>query len=437
MNTPGKNSISAAEHAIGMLFALARNIAAADASMKQEKWDKKKYTGAELTAKTLGVIGLGRIGSEVARRAVGLRMNVVGLDPFLDADRARALGIAMTESLDDLLARCDYISVHAAMTDKTRGMIGAAEFEKCKPSLGIVNCARGGIVDEEALIAALDAGKLSGAAVDVWTSEPCTDWRLAKHPKVVATPHLGASTAEAQLGVAIAAAEQMVDVLVHNNVRFAVNFPAIEPDELAALEPYMTLGRRLGAIAAQLAEGAVKEVTVTYSGEVTALKTEPVSVAVAVGLLSSVLDDVNMVNARPLLAERGVVMSETRRSAAGDFTTYMSVEVKAGRETHVAGGTLFGKSSPRLVLADGFDIEVEPVGTILAIFNKDVPGVIGEVGRILGENGINIANMYNGRKAVGGEALTVVIVDSEPSPDVVKQLTDAASITAVKVINVN
>ena len=302
MNTPGKNSISAAEHAIAMMFALARNIPAADASMKHQKWDKKKYTGTELTGKTLGLIGLGRIGSEVARRAVGLRMNVVGLDPFLEVELARSLGIRMTDSLDELLTTCDYISVHAAMTDKTRGMIGKEQFAKTRDGIGIVNCARGGIVDEEALIEALDSGKVAGAAIDVWTSEPCTDWRLAEHPKVVATPHLGASTEEAQLGVAVAAAQQMVDVLVSGNVRFAVNFPAIDPEEMTVLEPYMTLGRRLGAIAGQLCEGAVREVTVTYSGEIASLKTEPVNVAVAVGLLSAVLDDVNMVNARPLLA---------------------------------------------------------------------------------------------------------------------------------------
>ncbi|HUV39536.1 MAG TPA: phosphoglycerate dehydrogenase, partial [Planctomycetota bacterium] len=329
MNTPGKNSISAAEHAIGMLFALARNIAAADASMKQQQWEKKKYIGTELTGKTLGLIGLGRIGSEVARRAVGLRMNVIGLDPFLDAERARSLGIEMTESLDELLVTCDYISVHAAMTEKTRGMIGKAELSKARKGIGIVNCARGGIVDEEALIEALDAGQVSGAAIDVWTSEPCTDWRLAVHPKVVATPHLGASTAEAQLNVAVAAAEQMVDALTRGNVRFAVNFPAIEPEEMVVLEPYMRLARRLGTLAAQFSDGPVREVTVTYSGEIASLKTEPVNVAVAVGLLSPVLDDVNLVNALPLLAERGVVLNETRTSATGDFTTYMSVAVKS------------------------------------------------------------------------------------------------------------
>ncbi|HUU43119.1 MAG TPA: NAD(P)-dependent oxidoreductase, partial [Planctomycetota bacterium] len=332
---------------------------------------------------------------------------------------------------------CDYISVHAAMTEKTRGMIGKAELSKARKGIGIVNCARGGIVDEEALIEALDAGQVSGAAIDVWTSEPCTDWRLAVHPKVVATPHLGASTAEAQLNVAVAAAEQMVDALTRGNVRFAVNFPAIEPEEMVVLEPYMRLARRLGTLAAQFSDGPVREVTVTYSGEIASLKTEPVNVAVAVGLLSPVLDDVNLVNALPLLAERGVVLNETRTSATGDFTTYMSVAVKSGKESHVVGGTLFGKSSPRLVLADGFDVEVEPVGTILAIFNKDVPGVIGEIGRILGRSGINIANMYNGRKSAGGEALTVVIVDTKPDEKVVAELTGTPGISTVKVVTLD
>jgi D-3-phosphoglycerate dehydrogenase len=434
MNTPGRNSVSAAEHAIAMLFSLARNIAPADASMKQEKWDKKLYTGTELTGKTLGVIGLGRIGSEAARRAVGLRMNVIGLDPFLDADRARSLGIEMADSLEGLLGKADFISVHAALNDKTRGMIGAEQFAVAKKGIGIVNCARGGIVDEDALIEALDAGLVSGAAIDVWTSEPCTDWRLAKHPKVVATPHLGASTSEAQLNVAIAAAEQMVDVLVHNKIRFAVNFPAIDPDEMVALEPYLVLGERLGAVAEQLCDGAVKSMTITYSGEVAALKTEPVNVAVGVGLLRPYVEDVNLVNARPLLEERGVVVNDTRTSAPGDFSTHVRVEVHSQSGACTVAGTLFGKTSPRLVQVDDFALEVEPTGTVLFIRNKDVPGVIGEVGRILGDHGINIANMNNGRRSAGGDALTVVSVDTEPSADVVTALQSASSITQVKVV---
>ncbi|HUW56816.1 MAG TPA: phosphoglycerate dehydrogenase [Planctomycetota bacterium] len=437
MNTPGKNSVSAAEHAIGMLFALARNIPAADASMKQGQWEKKKYTGTELTGKVLGVVGLGRIGSEVARRALGLRMKVLGLDPFLDTDRARALGIEMTDSLETLMKTCDYVSVHASLTDKTRGMIGKAQLSGARAGIGIVNCARGGIVDEEALLEALDSGKVSGAAVDVWTSEPCTDWRLAKHPKVVATPHLGASTEEAQISVAVAAAEQMVDALVAGNVRFAVNFPAIDPDEMVVLKPYLTLGERLGAIAAQLCEGAVKEVTVTYAGEVASHKTEPVDVAVAVGLLSPYVEDVNMVNARLLLAERGVVMNVTRTSAEGDFVTTVSVVVRSGDETHTVVGTLFGKSRPRLVMVDGFALEVEPAGTILFIHNKDVPGVIGEVGRILGDHGINIANMNNGRRSAGGDALTVVSVDTKPDEKVIAALTAASGLTAVKLVGLD
>ena len=437
MNTPGRNSVSAAEHAIAMLFALARNIPAADASMKQSRWDKKKYTGTELTGKTLGVIGLGRIGSEVARRARGLRMNVIGLDPFLDAERARSLGIEMTDSLADLLQRCHYVSVHASLTDKTRGMIGARQLAGARDGIGIINCARGGIVDEQALLEALESGKVGGAAVDVFSSEPPTDWKLAQHPKVVATPHLGASTEEAQISVAVAAAEQMVDVLVNNRVRFAVNFPSIDPDEMGALEPYLTLARRMGAVAAQLSDAAVREVTVTYAGEVASHKTEPVDVAVAVGLLSPYVEDVNMVNARPLLAERGVVVNTMRTSAEGDFATTVSVEVRSGKETHLIGGTLFGKSSPRLVSADGFDLEVELAGTVLFIHNKDVPGVIGEVGRVLGGHGVNIANMNNGRKSAGGEALTVVTVDTKPDEEVVAELTRISSVTGVKVVTLN
>jgi D-3-phosphoglycerate dehydrogenase len=437
MNTPGGNTVSAAEHAIGMLFALARNIAAADASMKREVWEKKKYTGSELTGKTLGLVGLGRIGSEVARRALGLRMSVIGFDPFLDASQARSLGIEMTDSLDELLRKSHYVSIHASLTDRTRGMIGRKELSGARDGIGIINCARGGIVDEGALLEALDAGKAGGAALDVFASEPPTDWRLAKHPKVVATPHLGASTEEAQINVAVAAAGQMVDVLLHNKVRFAVNFPAVEPEEMAVLEPYLSLGRRLGVIAAQLCEAGVREVTVTYGGEIASHKTEPVTAAVAVGLLSPCVEQVNLVNARPLMQDRGVVVKEVRTSAAEDFATYVSVEVRSGSETHVVGGTLFGKSSPRLVMVDGFDLEVEPRGSILFISNKDVPGVIGEVGRVLGDHGINIANMNNGRKSAGGEALTVVTLDSEPGRMVLKELANNPSITAVRLVRVD
>ena len=433
MNTPGGNTISAAEQALAMLFALARNTPAADASMKQQVWEKKKYTGTELTAKTLGIVGLGRIGSEVARRALGLRMNVIGFDPFLDAERARTVGIEMTDSIEELLKKSHYVTVHAALTDKTRGMIGKKELAAARDGIVIINCARGGIVDEQALLDALESGKVGGAGLDVFTSEPPADWTLAKHPRVVATPHLGASTEEAQINVAVAAAEQMVDALINNKVRFAVNFPSIEPEQMAALEPYLVLGRRLGAIASQLSKGAVKEVTVAYSGEVALQKTEAVTAAVAVGLLSSYVEDVNMVNAGLLLKERGVIVKETS-STAEEFVTYMSVEARSGDERHGVGGTLFGKSGPRLVLADGFELEVEPAGTILFIRNKDVPGVIGEVGRILGAHQLNIGSLNNGRKSVGGEALTVVTVDTDPAPAVIQELTRVPSIVDVRVV---
>ncbi len=433
MNTPGGNTISAGEHALAMMFSLARQIPAADALMKQGVWEKKKFTGKELTGKTLGIVGVGRIGAEVARRAVGLRMNVVGFDPFLNAEQAQALGLEIAPSLEDLLSRSDYVTVHAAMTDKTKGMIGAKELAAAKKGIAIINCARGGIVDEAALLGALDSGQVSGAALDVFTSEPPADWTLAKHPKVIATPHLGASTEEAQLNVAIAAAEQMVDALVNGKVRFAVNFPSVDAEEMKLLGPYMDLGRRLGAIAAQLCGAPVKEVNVIYSGTVASLKTEPVNVSVAAGLLSSYVEGVNLVNARVLLKERGITLKETRTSESADFVTYLAVEVKAENETRLAGGTLFGRSSPRLVQVDAFTLEIEPAGTVLFIRNKDVPGVIGEVGRILGDHKINIANMSNGRRSAGGEALTIVSTDSAPDERVLKALAGAKSVLAVKV----
>jgi D-3-phosphoglycerate dehydrogenase len=316
-------------------------------------------------------------------------------------------------------------------------MIGEKELAAARKGVFIINCARGGIVDEKALAAALDSGHVAGAALDVFTSEPPTDWTLAKHAKVVATPHLGASTAEAQLNVAIAAAEQIVDALVHNKVRFAVNFPSVDADMMAQLEPYMGLGRRLGVIAAQLSGAPIKEVTVTYSGAVASLKTAPVSVSVAAGLLSAFVEDANLVNARVLLKERGIALKETRTTETGDFTTTVGVTVIADGETHEVAGTLFGKSSPRLVLVDGFALECEPSGAILFIHNKDVPGVIGEVGRILGDHKINIANMANGRRSAGGEALTVVSVDSVPDAKVLKALQGASSVLAVKLVRPN
>jgi len=417
MNTPGGNTVSAAEHTVALMLSLARHVPAADATMKAGKWERGKFVGSQLAGKTLGVIGLGRIGREVARRAAGLDMKVIGYDPFLSPDRAAQLGIEAVPSLQQLLPRCDFITVHVPLTDETKALIGEKELKSLKASCRLLNVARGGIIDEEALAAALKEGTVAGAALDVFSSEPPpADFPLFKAPNVVLTPHLGASTVEAQENVAREAAQLLIDYLTKGIVQFAVNMAAIDRAELEEVRLYVDLARRLGMLQAQLAHGTIRRAELIYRGEVAHGGTRLVTAAFVAGLLEKRLaEEVNLVNAELLARERGIEIVETSSSKKGDFGTLVQAEVRADKSMTV-GGTLFGNQFLRLVQVGPFRLDTFLDGTLLFFPHRDVPGMIGHVGTIFGKHGINIAGMAVGRESPGGEAIGILNLDNEPSP---------------------
>jgi D-3-phosphoglycerate dehydrogenase len=423
MNTPGGNNVTTAEHAISMLLSLARSIPQATASMKAGKWEKSKFTGSEISNKTLGIVGIGNIGRLVAERAQGLKMRVIAYDPFITEAKAREMGIELV-SLDGLLQRADFVSIHTPLLPETRNLIDAAALAKMKPTARLVNCARGGIVDEQALAQALKNKKLAGAALDVFEQEPVpTDHPLLQLDTVICTPHLGAATAEAQVAVSVAVAEQIVDFLVHNVTRNAVNMPSISAEQLDVLRPYLTLGERLGSLQAQLLEDAPSEITVEYAGEVAGYDVQPVTIAVLKGLLGRLLETsvVNFVNARELAKERGIKVIEAKTSQPKGFTNSLTVRVKTAHKTSEVGGAVFGREVIRLVRINGYYLEAVPEGFILMLNNRDVPGVVGNVGMLLGEAEINIAGLQLGRETVGGMALSLVHVDERiPTPVMAK-----------------
>jgi len=413
MNTPGGNTVSAAEQTMALMLALSRNIPQAHASLKQKKWERSKFIGTQLDGKTLGMIGLGRIGTDVARKAQAFNMRVVGLDPYFAAERATELRIELVAQLDELLAVADYITVHVPRTPETKGMIAAAEFEKMKDGVRIINCARGGIIDENALHQAITSGKVAGAALDVFVQEPPVDWRLVELPQVVCTPHLGASTEEAQLTVAKDAARQLADVLLGRGVRYAVNLPAVEPRVFEALEPYCNLAEKIAAFKMQLLGGRVGKVQVSYLGDIAKLDTSVVTRYLTAGLLSPILEQtVNMVNAPLLAAERGLTIREVKSAKVQDYGSLVLLEVTADGRKLSVGGTIFGKAEPRIVLVDGYRVEANPDGHLLVVFADDRPGLIGSLGQIMGERGVNIASMTFGRKAAGGEAIMILNLDA-------------------------
>ncbi len=412
MNTPGGNTLSTAEHTMALLLALSRNVYPACASLKGGKWDRKSFMGTQLAGKTIGVIGLGRIGLEVARRCAAFGMAVLGFDPYVTPDRAKQFGITLAEGLDDLYARSDYVTLHVPMTDDTRGMIGRAQLAKMKDGVRIVNCARGGLVDEAALAEAIRAGKVAGAALDVFESEPPKSRELIDMPQVLCTPHLGASTEEAQISVAVEAAEIITDALLHGRIRNAVNVPAIDPREAEALAPFVTLARCLGVFHVQFLRRIPTRVAITYAGEAAKLNTRYVTAHLLGGLLQSVLEEeVNVINAPYLAEERGIRVSEAKTPQSQDFATLISVTSAVDSEEHEVAGTIVGRSEPRIVVIDGYRVEALLRGTLLVLFADDKPGLIGSVGRLLGERGINIAAMTFGRKSAGGEAMTVLNLD--------------------------
>ena len=420
MNTPNGNAVTTAEHAIAMMFALARQIPEATASTRAGKWEKNRFMGVELTAKTLGLIGCGNIGSIVAERAIGLRMRVVAYDPYLTEKRALQLGVEKVE-LADLLARADVITLHTPLTDATRNILSREAIAACKHGVRIVNCARGGLVDEAALAEALGTGQVAGAALDVFETEPATASPLFLLDNVVCTPHLGAATSEAQENVALQVADQMSDFLLTGAVSNAINTPSVSAEDAPRLKPYMELCRQLGAFAGQLtqaSDGVLRCVTIEYEGQAADLNHKPLTAAVLAGLLAPLMAGVNMVNAPVLARERGLDIAETVHDRPGEYQTLVRVTVTTDKQTRSVAGTLFAGSSPRLVDIKGIRVEADFGRHMLYVTNQDKPGFIGRFGATLAEAGLNIATFHLGRSAAGGDAICLVSVDEPVTEDV-------------------
>ncbi|MGL4541868.1 MAG: phosphoglycerate dehydrogenase [Polymorphobacter sp.] len=412
MNTPFGNSITTAEHAIALMFALARQLPEADASTQAGKWEKNRFMGVELTAKTLGLIGCGNIGSNVAERAIGLKMKVIAFDPFLTPERAQDLGVEKV-TLDELLHRADFITLHTPLTDSTRNILSAENIAKTKKGVRIINCARGGLIDEVALKAALDNGHVGGAALDVFVEEPAKASPLFGTPNFISTPHLGASTDEAQVNVAIQVAEQMADFLLTGGVTNALNVPSLSAEEAPRLKPYMALAEQLGLLIGQLVTEGISGVTVEVEGAAAELNIKPITAAVLAGLMKPYSDTVNMVNAPYMARERNIEIAEVRHERETDYHTLVRVTVKTPDGERSVAGTLFGNREPRLVEIIGIKVEADMHGAMLFIVNEDKPGFIGRLGTTLGEAGVNIGTFHLGRRAAGSEAVLLLSVDEK------------------------
>jgi D-3-phosphoglycerate dehydrogenase / 2-oxoglutarate reductase len=421
MNTPFGNSITTAEHAITLMLSLARQIPMADTSTQAGKWEKNRFMGVEITGKTLGIIGCGNIGAIVAERAHGLKMKVVAYDPFLSPERAVDLGVEKVE-LDELLRRADFITLHAPLTDKTRNIIDAAALTKAKKGVRIINCARGGLVDEAALRAALDSGQVGGAAFDVFSVEPATSNPLFGHPNVVATPHLGAATTEAQENVALQIAEQMSDYLLHGAISNAVNFPSITAEEAPKLKPFIALAEKLGSFAGQLTETGISKVQVTYEGAVAQMKTRALTSAAMAGLLRPMLQDVNVVSAPIVAKERGMIVEETTRAAQSDYESLITLSVVTEKQTRSVAGTVYADGRPRIVNIKGIRMDAEFGASMIYVTNIDKPGFIGRFASLLGDAGINIATFHLGRDEPGGNAISLVEVDGAVPAEVLAKV---------------
>ncbi|MGZ8287340.1 MAG: phosphoglycerate dehydrogenase [Allosphingosinicella sp.] len=431
MNTPFGNSITTAEHAIALMFALARDLPAADSSTQSGKWEKNRFMGVELTSKTLGLIGAGNIGSIVADRALGLRMKVVAYDPFLTPERALDLGVEKVE-LDALLARADFITLHTPLTDQTRNILSRENIARTKKGVRIVNCARGGLVDEVALKEALESGHVAGAALDVFVEEPARESPLFGTPGLVATPHLGASTTEAQVNVAIQVAEQMAEFLMRGGVTNALNMPSLSAEEAPRLRPYMALAEKLGSLVGQLSHGPLAGLSIEVEGAAAELNMKPITGAVLAGFMRIHSDSVNMVNAPFLAKERGLDVREIRHDRETDYHTLLRVSAMTSAGDRPVVGTLFANSAPRLVEIFGIRVEAELEGEMIYIVNEDTPGFIGRLGTLLGEEGVNIGTFSLGRREAGGEAVALVSVDSHIGPDLVQRLQTLPGVKTVK-----
>jgi D-3-phosphoglycerate dehydrogenase len=412
MNTPFGNSITTAEHAISLMLALARQIPEADASTRAGKWEKNKFMGVEIFGKTLGVIGCGNIGSIVADRATGLRMKVVAFDPFLSQERADDLGVEKVE-IDELFRRADFITLHTPLTDKTRNIINAGAIKNMKKGVRIINCARGGLVDEAALYEALNSGQVAGAAFDVFVTEPATENPLFHLPNVVCTPHLGAATSEAQENVALQIAEQMSDYLLRGAITNAINFPSISAEEAPRLKPFIALAEKLGSFAGQLTETGISKVQLAYEGAVAQMNTKALTSAALAGLLRPMLGDVNVVSAPVVAKERGIVVEEVTREMPEDYESLITVTVTTERQTRHVSGTVFADGRPRIVNIKGIRMDAEFGPSMIYITNLDKPGFIGKFSSTLGEAGINIATFHVGRDAPGGNAVALIEIDGD------------------------
>ncbi|MEE8544511.1 MAG: phosphoglycerate dehydrogenase [Alphaproteobacteria bacterium] len=421
MNTPFGNAITTAEHTFGLIFALARQLPAADRSTHAGKWEKSRFMGVELTAKTLGIIGCGNVGSIVADRAQGLRMKVIVYDPYLASERATELGVRRVD-FDELLRLADFVTLHTPLTDATRGMIDAKALATMKKGVRIVNCARGGLIDEVALKAALEDGHVAGVALDVFEEEPVREHLLFGMEQVVVTPHLGASTTEAQVNVAVQVAEQMSDYLISGAVSNALNMAAVSEEDAPRLAPYMKLAEQLGSFAGQITETAIKAAVIEYEGEVATLNCRPLTACLLQGLLAPLMDSINMVNAPVVAKERNIDVTEIQHERPGDYKTMIRLTVTTEKRNRDVAGTLFADERPRIVAVKGIELEAELGAHMLYITNLDKPGLIGSLGTLLGDAGVNIATFHLGRAEAGGDALALIEVDEPVSEQVLEKV---------------
>ena len=432
MNTPQENAIAAAEHTMSLLMALARNIPQAAASMKAGRWDKSKFVGAEIFNKTLGIIGIGHIGGLVAERAAAFKMHVIAYDPHIAPQTASSKGIPLV-SLDELLSSSDYITLHIPRTKETENLIDAAALAKMPPGAKIINCARGGIVNERDLCEALKSGHLGGAALDVFETEPAANNPLCKLDNVICTPHLGASTVEAQAGVAAAVAERVVDYLLHGTIQNAVNVPSLSRELMELIGPYITLAEKMGKFVAQISDFAIEEVAIEYQGAIVEHGIEPITMSVLKGVFTPIIGNrINIISARAIAQERGVRVLESTSRRAEDYVSLVGITIKGGGQENYVAGSIFGKKEMRIVRFNDFPIEAAPSGNMLFIYNDDRPGVIGNIGMALAEKKVNIATMYLGRDDAGGRAVSLWQIDSDVTKELVEEIAALPDIISVK-----
>lgn len=437
MNTPAGNTVSTAEHAFALMLALSRNVAPAYQGLIEGRWDRGKYMGTQLAGKTVGIVGMGRIGREFATRAMAFDMHVVAYDPFLSEEQAAKLGVARAATIDDLLGTVDYLTVHTPLTDETRGMIGMGHLEKLKPGIRVINAARGGIYEIDALIAGLESGRIAGVALDVYENEPCTDSRLFGMPGVVCTPHLGASTEEAQTQVAVEGVHLLLNYLRTGEIKHAVNVAALDPKMLSELRGFMDVAYRLGLLLSQWHGGGIDSVRLTFRGEIASKATQLLTSSFCVGLLERVLDvNVNIINAEVMLKERGIELSEESHREMSAFASSITVQIAGGGRVATAGATLLGNNMPRLIVLDDYRLEAFLDGYLLLFSHQDVPGIIGRVGTVFGTHGVNIAQMAVGRSSgkPGGEAIGVLNLDGIPNEESLAEINAVDAIGRVCVV---